>query len=451
MKSKTPKVLHEVCGKPMIAWVSGALSDIKVDRLLVVLGNGAEEVHQFLPQSAEVVIQEQQLGTADAVSAAREALEGFEGDVLVMYGDTPLISGEVLSGLLDKHAAGMPACTLLAVAMDDPSHYGRIKRDVDGRVVRIVEHKDASDEEKAIAEVNAGVYVFEAASLWSALAEVGSSNAQGEYYLTDVVEVLASSGQAVLAYDIADQDAVMGVNSRVDLADAAAIMRQRIIERHMLDGVTVTDPASTYIEADVVIGRDTVVEPTTSLTGATVIGEDCIIGPGTTVIDSVIDEGARVLASYVVEGKIAAGCNVGPFAYLRPGAVLEQGAKAGTFVEIKNSTLGPGSKVPHLSYVGDAEIGSDTNIGAGNITANYDGVDKHRTIIGSRVHSGADTVFVAPVDVGDEAVTGAGSVITEDVPEGDLGIARSRQKNVAGFARRMFKAGKGKKGKKGKK
>jgi bifunctional UDP-N-acetylglucosamine pyrophosphorylase/glucosamine-1-phosphate N-acetyltransferase len=448
MKSKTPKVLHQVCGKPMIAWVSEAIEAVAAERLLVVLGDGSEEVHQFLPQSAEVVIQEQQLGTADAVATVRQALEGFEGDILVMYGDTPLISGEVLAGLLDKHSSGEPACTLLAVAMDDPSHYGRIKRDADGRVIRIVEHKDASDEEKAIADVNAGVYVFEAASLWSALAEVGSGNAQGEYYLTDVIEILAGGGQAVLAYDTVDQDAVMGVNSRVDLAEAAAKMRQRIIRQHMLDGITIIDPATTFIEAGVVIGQDTVIEPMTSLTGKTVIGADCVIGPGTTLIDTNVDDGTRLLASYVVEGSIAAGCNVGPFAYLRPGAVLEQGAKAGAFVEIKNSTVGAGAKVPHLSYVGDTVIGGGTNIGAGNITANYDGVNKHRTVIGSRVHTGAGSVFVAPVAVGDDAMTGAGSVITEDVPEGDLGIARSRQKNVAGFARRMFKSLKGMKGKK---
>ncbi|RJQ46161.1 MAG: UDP-N-acetylglucosamine diphosphorylase/glucosamine-1-phosphate N-acetyltransferase [Gaiellales bacterium] len=441
MKSKTPKVLHHLCGKPMIAWVAGAVEPLGADRLLVVLGSGAEEVHQFLPERAEVVIQEEQRGTADAVAAAREALEGFEGDVLILYGDTPLLGSEVLTGLLELHARDEPACTMLAVEMDDPSHYGRVNRDADGRVTRVVEHRDASDAEKEIREVNAGVYVFEAAPLWEALSEIGSANDQGEYYLTDAVGILAGGGQAVMAHVIDDQDVVMGVNSRADLAVAAGLMRQRILERHMLAGVTVTDPGSTYVDDGVIIGRDTILEPMTTLSGRTFVGEDCVIGPSAVVVDSTIDDGVRFVSSYAVEASIAAGCTVGPFAYLRPGAALEQGAKAGTFVEIKNSRVGEGAKVPHLSYIGDAEIGAGANIGAGNITANYDGVSKHRTVIGSGVHTGADTVFVAPVEVGDGSMTGAGSVITEDIPGEALGIARSRQRNIGGFARRLSKAG----------
>lgn len=440
MKSTTAKVLHPVCGRPMIFWVAAAIEGLQADRLLVVLGNGAEEVHQFLPQRAEVVIQAEQLGTADAVAAAREALAGFDGDILVMYGDTPLITGDVLAGLMARHADAKPACTMLAVEMDNPSHYGRVKRDADGRVTRIVEHRDASEAELAIKEVNAGVYVFEAASLWSALEEIGSGNDQGEYYLTDAVGIMAGGGQAVMVHVVDDQTVVMGVNSRVDLAEAARLMRQRILERHMLAGVTVVDPASTYVDAGVVIGRDTTLEPITTLSGSTVIGENCVIGPSATVIDSEVEDDVRLVSSYVVEAKIAAGCVIGPYAYLRPGAVLETGAKAGTFVEIKNSRLGAGAKVPHLSYIGDAEIGGGTNIGAGNITANYDGAAKHRTLIGSNVHTGADSVFVAPVSIGDGAMTGAGSVITEDIPGEALGIARGRQKNVDGFARRFIKS-----------
>lgn len=440
MKSNTAKVLHPVCGQPMISWVAAAIEGLQADRLLVVLGDGADEVHQFLPQRAEVVIQAEQLGTADAVAAARETLSGFDGDILVMYGDTPLINGEILSGLMARHAEATPACTMLAVEMDDPSHYGRVKRDADGRVTRIVEHRDASEEELAIDEVNAGIYVFEAASLWSALEEIGSGNDQGEYYLTDAVGILAGGGQAVMVHVVDDQAAVMGVNSRVELAEAARIMRQRILERHMLAGVTVVDPASTYVEAGVAIGRDTTLEPMTVLSGSTAIGEDCVIGPSATVISAEVGDGVRLVSSYVVEARIAAGCVIGPYAYLRPGAVLETGAKAGTFVEIKNSRLGAGAKVPHLSYIGDAEIGGGTNIGAGNITANYDGAVKHRTLIGSNVHTGADSVFVAPVAIGDGAMTGAGSVITEDIPGEALGIARGRQKNVDGFARRFLKS-----------
>ncbi|MFA5801144.1 MAG: bifunctional UDP-N-acetylglucosamine diphosphorylase/glucosamine-1-phosphate N-acetyltransferase GlmU [Thermoleophilia bacterium] len=447
MKSHKPKVLHTVCGKPMISWVSEAIQAVSPDRTLVVLGSGVESVHQVLPQRTEVVMQDKQLGTGDAVRSAKDSLEGFEGDILVLYGDTPLVTGEELQGLLKVHEYGAPTCTLMTVAVDDPVHYGRVCRDADGRVTRVVEDRDANEDEKKICEVNAGVYVFEAPALWEALAEVGSENDQEEIYLTDVVEIMAGRGQVVLAHTVDDPTVVMGVNSRLDLAQAAKAMRRRILRRHMLAGVTVIDPASTYIEADVRIGRDTTLEPMTILTGVTVIGEDCVIGPSTTVIDSSVDDGVTLVSSYVTGADIAAGCNVGPFAYLRPGARLEAGAKAGTFVEIKNSVVGEGAKVPHLSYIGDTDIGPGTNIGAGNITANYDGIKKHRTGIGAAVHTGANTVFVAPVTVGDRAMTGAGSVITDDVGEGALGISRPPQGNIEGYGDRKFGTG-SKKGKK---
>lgn len=436
MKSKTPKVLHEVCGKPMIVWVNEAIEVIEADRTLVVLGDGVESVHQVLPQSTQVVMQERQLGTGDAVRAAQAALEDFEGDILVMCGDTPLVTGEALKGLLRMHASSTPACTLMTVELADPSHYGRVCRDDDGRVTQIIEHRDATEEQKKLCEVNAGVYVFEAPALWEALAEVGSDNVLGEVYLTDVVGIMAGHGQVVLAHTVEDASVVLGVNSRLDLSVVTGIMQQRILEHHMLSGVAITDPASTYVESGVRIGRDTVIEPMTMLTGDTVIGEDCVIGPSSTMIDSSVDDGSTVVSSHLEGAEIAAGCSVGPFAYLRPGARLEAGAKAGTFVEIKNSLVGEGAKVPHLSYIGDAEIGAGTNIAAGNITANYDGENKHRTVIGSNVNTGADTVFVAPVKVGDNAMTGAGSVITGDVPAGSLGIARSRQRNIDGYADR---------------
>jgi len=436
MKSQTPKVLHEVCGKPMIVWVSEAIEAVKPDRTLVVLGDGVESVHQVMPQSTEAVMQERQLGTGDAVRSAHEALTGFEGDILVMYGDTPLVTGDALAELLAAHAAGEPACTLMTVEVDDPSHYGRVCRDADGRVTHIVEHHDADEEEKKICEVNAGVYVFEAPALWEALAEVGSDNSQGEIYLTDVIGIMAGHGQVVLAHEVADATVVLGVNSRNDLARAAAIMRGRILDGLMADGITVRDPASTYVDGGVRIGRDTVIEPMTMLTGNTIIGEDCVIGPSTVMADSTVDDGASVISSHVTGAEIGAGCSVGPFAFLRPGARLEEEAKAGTFVEIKNSKVGVGSKVPHLSYIGDAEIGPGSNIAAGNITANYDGVNKHQTVIGGGVNTGADTVFVAPVEIGDGAMTGAGSVITGDVPADALGIARSKQRNIEGYAKR---------------
>ncbi|MHB1326418.1 MAG: bifunctional UDP-N-acetylglucosamine diphosphorylase/glucosamine-1-phosphate N-acetyltransferase GlmU [Thermoleophilia bacterium] len=443
MKSKTPKVLHEVCGKPMIVWVNEAIEAIEPDRTLVVLGDGVESVHQVLPQSTQVVMQERQLGTGDAVRAAKVALEDFEGDILVMCGDTPLITGEALKGLLKMHASSAPACTLMTVELADPSHYGRVSRDDDGRVTQIIEHRDATEAQQKICEVNAGVYVFEAPALWEALAEVGSDNVQGEVYLTDVVGIMAGHGQVVLAHTVEDASVVLGVNSRLDLSVVTGIMQQRILEHHLLSGVTITDPASTYVESGVRIGRDTVIEPMTMLAGDTVIGEDCVIGPSTTMIDSSVDDGSTVVSSHLKGAEIAAGCSVGPFAYLRLGARLEAGAKAGTFVEIKNSLVGEGAKVPHLSYIGDAEIGAGTNIAAGNITANYDGVNKHRTVIGSIVNTGAATVFVAPVEVGDNAMTGAGSVITGDVPAGSLGIARSRQRNIDGYAGRKSQESRG--------
>lgn len=440
MKSKTPKVLHTICGRPMIDWTNQAAQAVSPDRTLVVLGRGVEEVHQVLSQSVEAVLQEEQLGTGDAVRACEQALSGFDGDILVMYGDTPLVTGEELEGLLTTHAARSPACTLMTVEMEDPSHYGRVCRDADGRVAKIVEDRDATESERAVCEVNAGVYVFEAPVLWEALAEVGTGNVQGEVYLTDVIGVLALRSLVVITHQVDDPTVTLGVNSRLDLAQAEEIMRRRILKQHMLSGVTVRDPATAYVDADVKIGPDSVLEPMTCLKGRTVVGEDCIIGPSATLIDASVDDGTTVNSSYVSGAEIGSGCRVGPFAYLRPGARLEPGAKAGTFVEIKNSIVGEGAKVPHLSYVGDAEIGAGSNIGAGNITANYDGVRKNRTMIGKNVHTGADTTFVAPVKVGDDAMTGAGSVITNDVPDGGLGIARSRQKNIKDFARKKFRS-----------
>ncbi len=446
MKSDTPKVLHRLCGRPMITWVSEAAASLEPELLLVVLGPGAEEVHQYLPPQAEVVIQERQLGTGDAVRSCAAALEGFEGDVLVMYGDTPLVTGGELAGVLDTHAESGTACTMMSVDLDDPSGYGRVRRDGRGHVTGIVEHRDADAEELQLREVNAGVYVFDSGPLWTALADVSSDNSQGEVYLTDVVGILAAHGEMVMAHKVEDQSVVLGVNSRLDLARAAAIMRRRILAEHMLGGVTVTDPESTYVDAGVAIGRDTVLEPMTTLAGDTTVGEGCVIGPSTTLVDSTVDDGARLVSSHVTGAEIGAGCNLGPFTYIRPGTRLQAAAKAGAFVEIKNSSVGEGSKVPHLSYIGDAEIGEQTNIGAGNITANYDGIDKHRTRIGDRVHTGADTVFVAPVEAGDDCMTGAGSVITGDIPAGDLGISRAEQRNIEGFARKKLGSRKKQKG-----
>lgn len=445
MKSKISKVLHEVCGRTMISWVADAVRPLEAERQLVVLGNGRGQVGEALPEGVEIVHQEEQFGTGHAVSVCEQALEGFTGDILVLYGDTPLLRTETLGGLLAAHATGPHACTLLTVGLKEPFGYGRVVRDADGRVTGIIEEQDASDLQKAIREVNAGVYVFAAEKLWPAVAALDRENAQGELYLTDVIGVLATGGESLLAHRVDDAAEIMGVNSRVDLARAAWLMRHRLLEEHMLAGVTVEDPATIYIEAGVRIGSDTLIRPMTTLTGATVIGEDCVIGPSAVLKDTTVDDGAEVISSFLDGAAVGSGCRVGPYAYLRPDARLAEGSRAGTFVEIKNSSVGAGAKVPHLSYIGDAEIGPGTNIAAGNITANYDGVRKHRTVIGGGVHTGADTVFVAPVTVGDGAMTGAGSVITGDVPAGDLGIARCRQRNVESYASRKLGGDKGKK------
>lgn len=443
MKSKASKVMHEVCGRPMITWVMEAVEELQADRQVVVLGNGRSHVGEVLPEGAEVVHQKEQLGTGHAVSVCEPLLKGFGGDILVLYGDTPLLRAGTLKSLLAAHATGPHAVTLLTVELEEPYGYGRVMRDADGRVTGIIEEQDADDLQKANREVNAGVYVFAAEKLWPAIAALDSENAQGELYLTDVIGVMATAGESLLAHRVEDPAEILGVNSRIDLARAAGLMRQRLLEEQMLAGVTVEDPATTYVEAGVKIGSDTIIRPMTTLTGATVIGEDCVIGPSAVLNDTAVGDGAEVISSYLDGARVGTGCRVGPYAYLRPGALLQEGAKAGTFVEIKNSSVGPGAKVPHLSYIGDTEIGAGTNIAAGNITANYDGVRKHRTVIGSDVHTGADTVFVAPVNVGDGAMTGAGSVITGDVPAGDLGIARARQRNIESYAARKLGSGDG--------
>jgi bifunctional UDP-N-acetylglucosamine pyrophosphorylase/glucosamine-1-phosphate N-acetyltransferase len=328
---------------------------------------------------------------------------------------------------------------MATMELDDPSGYGRVVRGADGSVERVVETKaggDATPAELAIREVNTGVYAFGGAELLEALDGLRSHNEQGEFYLPDVLPLLREQGKPVGAHPITDPTATLGINDRRQLADVTALARQRVNDGHMLAGVTIIDPATTYIEADVAIGRDTVIEPQCFLRGATTIGENSRIGPLTTLIDATVGNEATILKSYVVGARIDDNALVGPFAYLRPGAHLHDGAKVGTFVEIKNSEVGPGTKVPHLSYIGDADIGAGTNIGAGNITANYDGVSKHRTTIGDNVRTSSDTVFVAPVTVGDDAFTGAGSVITDDVPPGALGIARARQSNIEDYAER---------------
>jgi len=438
MRSSLPKVLHPICGRPMLLWPLLAAREAGAGRVIVV-DNPTRRLEEHLPTGVELAVQAAPRGTGDAVAAALPLLDG-DGSVLVVNGDMPLITGEAIAALLAAHAAAGAAATLATMELAEPAGYGRIVRAADGGVERVVETKapgDATPEELAIREVNAGLYAFDAAALRDALGRLGHDNAQGEVYLPDVVPVLLAAGLAVRAHQLPDPDLALGVNDRVDLADVTALAQRRIHRAHQLAGVTIVDPGSTLIEADVEIGRDTVVQPSTYLRGDTRIGAHAAVGPATTIVDSVLGDGAAVVHSYLEGATVGERGLVGPFAYLRPGADLRAAAKAGTFVEIKNSVVGPGTKVPHLSYIGDTEIGEGSNIGAGTITANYDGRAKHRTRIGAGVRISVHTSLVAPVTVGDGAYTGAGSVITDDVPPGALGIARERQRNVEGYADRV--------------
>jgi bifunctional UDP-N-acetylglucosamine pyrophosphorylase/glucosamine-1-phosphate N-acetyltransferase len=438
MRSSLPKVLHPLCGRPLIAWPIAAARESGAGTVVVV-DNPSRRLEDHLPGEVKTAIQDEPKGTGDAVAAARGHIEPGT-TVIVINGDVPLLTADALRGLAEAHEAAGAGATMATMQPHDPTGYGRVIRGADGSVERVVETKvagDATDEELAIREVNTGVYAFEGAALLAALDTLGSDNAQGEVYLPDVLPAIRAAGGIVAGHPITDPSLTHGVDDRVDLAYAQARMQARINERHMRAGVTMVDPASTVVDADVAIGRDTVVEPSSFLRGRTTIGAGCVVGPLSTVIDSELGDDVRVPHSYLVGARVERGCTVGPFAYLRPDAHLYEGAKAGTFVEIKNSEIGAGTKVPHLSYIGDADIGEQTNIAAGNITANYDGRRKHRTTIGSRVRTSVDTMFVAPVTVGDRAYTAAGSTITEDVPPGALGIARARQTNIPDYADRV--------------
>jgi bifunctional UDP-N-acetylglucosamine pyrophosphorylase/glucosamine-1-phosphate N-acetyltransferase len=412
MRSTTPKVLHEVCGRTLLGHVLAAVEPLGAERVLVVVGHGRDEVIAALPPYATAVVQSEQRGTGHAVRIALDAVPDVEGDVLVLYADMPLLRTETLAALLAAHDGDV---TLLSARVPAPTGYGRVVRDGSGRASGIVEEKDATDDQRAIDEINAGVYVFAAAAVRAALGKLSTDNAQGEEYLTDVVGILG--GATVVE---AGADEVAGVNDRAQLAAAGAALRDRVLRDAMLAGVTVVDPATTWVDATVTFEPDCVVEPYTRLRGATSVARGAVVGPHAEVIDAEIGPGAKV----------------GPFTYLRPGTVLGPRSKAGSFVEVKASTVGAESKVPHLSYVGDATIGERTNIGAGTIVVNYDGREKHRTVVGNDVRIGSDNVLIAPVEVGDGAYTAAGSAITDDVPPGALGVGRAYQRNVEGWVAR---------------
>jgi len=436
MKSDVPKVLHEVCGRPMLAYVIDAALSVSPERVVVVTGPDQDAVAAILPVGCERAVQQERLGTGDAVRAGLEPLSDFDGHVMVLYGDVPLVHGDFVAGLFQRHLDSDAAATLTTVTLADPAEYGRIVRGADERMARIVEHRDATPAELALDEINVGLYVFRADALRPALARLTSDNAQGELYLTDVVHLLIDAEHIVSTFAADDEELCMGVNSRVELALINAAMRRRLLERLMLAGVTVEDPETTYVDWGVEVGRDTVLRANTHLLGRTTVGAASEIGPGSFLRDAFVGDRARVVSSHLYECVIGSGCTVGPFAYIRPNTVLAEGARAGTFVEIKNSRIGEGSKVPHLSYIGDAIIGCDSNIAAGNITANYDGFEKYATHIGDRVLTGSDTTIVAPVTIGDDAFTAAGSVITQDVPPGALGVSRGKQQNIDGYAER---------------
>ena len=428
MRSRTPKVLHELCGRPMVLWPVQAALEAGAERIVVV-DSPARALERVLPEGVELAVQPQSNGTGGAVAAAIAELES-QADVLlapgtpivILSGDVPLVSAEAIRELTEAHVQGGAAVTMVTTVLDDPAGYGRVVRGADGTVERVVETKrdgDASSEELEIREVNTGIYAFDAGALAQALPRLSDENAQGELYLPQVLDIMRADGQAVAAHAVADHGLVLGVNDRAALARVRALAQRGIHERHMRAGVSIVDPAATVIDVDVEIGADTTIEPFTTIRGSTRIGADC-----------------TVRHSWLLDCVLEDGVSVGPFAYLRPGTILRRGAKAGTFVEIKNSDIGAGAKIPHLSYIGDADVGEGTNLGASTITANYDGANKHRTTIGKHVRSSVHVSFVAPVTVGDEAYTGAGSVIGEDVPPGALGMARARQTNKAGYAQR---------------
>lgn len=432
MRSSLPKVAHTVCGRPMIAWSVAAARAAGADRICAIVSPD-RDLSDFLPEGVETVVQPTADGTGGALRAALPVISDSE-TVLVLSGDQPLVSADEIGMLVEESKKGEVAAVLMTAELADPGAYGRVIRTDDGSVDRIVEAKapgDATAEELAVREVNAGTYLFSAKPLADALEHISNDNAQGEYYLPDVLPAIRESGLTVAAC-LTDAVAV-GVNDRVELAEVEAEARRSILEYHMRSGVTVVDPESTWVDADVEIAEDVRIEPGCSIKGSSVIESGALIGPHSTVIDSRVGEGSQVRNSHLDSCSIGADVLVGPFAHIRPGTKLSDGSKAGSFVEIKNSRIGRGAKVPHLSYVGDAEVGDESNLGASTITANYDGKEKHRTKIGRKVRTGVDTTLVAPVEVGDEAYTGAGSVITEDVPAGALGIGRPEQHNVEGY------------------
>jgi bifunctional UDP-N-acetylglucosamine pyrophosphorylase / glucosamine-1-phosphate N-acetyltransferase len=444
MKSATPKVLHPMAGRSLLGHVIEAASTLEPYHLVVVVGHGRDAVRAHVAEVAPwavTVVQEEQNGTGHAVRVALEDLAAkgistVDGPVVVLTGDTPLLTGRTLVAMLLEHESTSASATVLTARLSDPTGYGRVVREASGSVAAIVEEKDATDDQRRIDEINSGMYAFSADRLAACLGRLTTDNAQGEEYLTDVIGILRADGDVVSASLCADPDEVLGVNDRVQLAQAAALMRDRINESWMRQGVAILDPASTWLDVDVDLQADVVIRPQVTMRGPTSVATGAVVGPGTTLVACEVGSGAEVIHTWAELAVIGDRARVGPFTFLRPGTVLGNDTRAGAYVEIKNSTISDGAKVPHLSYVGDAEVGTGTNIGAATIVVNYDGVDKHRTVIGDHVRIGSDTMLVAPVTVGDGAYTAAGSVITDDVPPGAMAVGRARQRNIEGWVQR---------------
>lgn len=435
MKSTTPKVLHQIAGRSILAHVLSAVSKLDSKEIRVVVGSGRDEVVRELSSvapSSKSIQQEVRGGTGHATKLALEGA-AKSGQVLVCAGDTPLLTGETLLALVKTHQASGGAATVLTTELPDPYGYGRIVYDKSGELESIIEERDASEEIREISEINSGVYVFELDALNAALAKISKSNSQGEEYLTDVISILKGEGKKVSTYQAEDFVEILGINDRAQLADVASLMRDRINDSLMRSGVTIVDPSSVWIDLDAEIESDVRIEPGVAIRGSSKVATGSVIGPRTTLIDTEVGAGAKVFESHCESSKIGARANVGPYSHLRGGTVLAEEVKVGSFVEMKNALVGEGSKVPHLSYVGDAKIGRETNIGAATIFVNYDGVEKHETKVGDHVRIGSDSMLIAPVTIGDGAYTAAGSVINEDVPAGALGIGRSRQVNILGW------------------
>ncbi|MCB0825996.1 MAG: bifunctional UDP-N-acetylglucosamine diphosphorylase/glucosamine-1-phosphate N-acetyltransferase GlmU [Armatimonadetes bacterium] len=428
MKSDLPKVLHEACGRPMALWVVRAAQEAGADRIVTVIGNGADLVRESLSsEPLEFVEQTERLGTAHATQQATPLLGDFQGSVLVLAGDTPLLSGATLASLVKQQQESGAKCVLATFSLDDPTGYGRILRDGEGKVTGIVEHKDASEEQRAIKEVNPAVYCFDGPTLFRLLPQVKNDNAQGEYYLPDVISMIASEGAGLDAVHFDDADEFLGVNDRWQLAAAAGKLNQRILKSHAMNGVHIVDPHSTWIGGNVQIGAGTTILPGCFLQGKVVMGQDNMIGPHCFIRDAQIGNGCHVFMSHMNQCRITDEVRVGPFANIRPKALLEDRVKVGNYVEVKNATLHEDVSVSHLTYLGDAEIGARTNIGAGTITCNYDGFNKHITKIGQDTFVGSNSTLVAPLNIGDEAMVAAGSVVNRDVPDGAMTIGRGKQ------------------------